>query len=69
MVSDVHAESPVGQRLGGHIYIKGVTVRFDFDSVRTSQTRTDCQEQSNGNAPWGVLYMSLNGSGIMCHFL
>ena len=30
---------------------EGVTVRFGFDSVRTSQTRTDCQKQGNGNAP------------------
>ena len=26
-----------------NIHIKGVTVRFGFDRVRTSQTHTDCQ--------------------------
>ena len=36
------------------MYIKGVTVRFGFDVVRTSQLQTVCQKQSNGNAPWGV---------------
>ena len=41
---------PEGQRLGGHVYIKGVTVRFGFDAVRTPQLPTDCQKQSNGNA-------------------
>ena len=34
-----------------NIYIKGVTVRFGFDAIRTSQLPNVCQEQSNGNAP------------------
>ena len=42
---------------GGHIYIKGVTVRFGFDAIRTSQLPNVCQEQSNGDAPWDVLYI------------
>ena len=29
------------------IHKKGVTVRFGFDAVRTSQLQTDCQKQSN----------------------
>ena len=40
--------------VGAHIYIKGVTVRFGFDCVRTSQLQTVCQKQSNGNASWDV---------------
>ena len=42
---------------GGHIYIKGVTVRFGFDAIRTSQLPKVCQEQSNGDAPWDVSYI------------
>ena len=41
----------------GYIYIKGVTVRFDFDDVRISQIPNVSQEQSNGDALWGVLYI------------
>ena len=59
----IHTESPDGQRLGRHIYIKGVTVRFGFDAIRTSQLQTDCQKQSNGNASWGVLYTAIIGFG------
>ena len=41
----------------GQTYIhKGVTVRFGFDAVRIWQFEQSCQEQSNGNASWGVLY-------------
>ena len=39
----------------GWTYIhKGVTVRFGFDAIRTSQLPNVCQEQSNGDAPWDV---------------
>ena len=42
----------------GWTYIhKGVTVRFGFDAIRTSQLPNVCQEQSNGDAPWGVSYI------------
>ncbi|MBQ2366150.1 MAG: hypothetical protein II293_03215 [Bacteroidaceae bacterium] len=41
-----------------HVH-KGVTVRFGFDAVRTSQLQTNCQEQSNGNAPWDVYIQSV----------
>ena len=59
---------PEGQRLCGHVYIKGVTVRFGFDAVRTSQLPTDCQKQSNGNASWGVFYTAVlasDGSAVL----
>ena len=52
--------------LGRHIYIKGVTVRFGFDCVEFSQSSTISQEQSNGNAPLGVLYTFLSRCSI--HF-
>ena len=38
----------------GYIYIKGVTVRFGFDALELRNFQTVSQEQSNGNAPWGV---------------
>ena len=39
-----------------NIYIKGVTVRFVFDAVRTSQIPSISQKQSNGNAPrWCII--------------
>ena len=31
--------------------LKAFSERFGFDEVRISQLRTDCQKQSNGNAP------------------
>lgn len=55
------------ERLGSgeHIHNDGVTVRFGFDGVRTSQLRTNCQKQSNGDAPNGVLYKhSLHGNFV-----
>ena len=56
------AESPLGrvEARKGHIYIKGVTERFAFDDVRTSQLPTVCQKQSNGDAPKVVLYIAAN---------
>ena len=36
------------------IYIKAFAKRFDFDDVRTSQTRTDSQNQGNGGRPLGM---------------
>lgn len=50
------AESPVGWRRGRHIYIKGVTVRFGFDSVRTSQTLYGLSRTKQRERPVGVLY-------------
>lgn len=41
-------------RMGGMTYIKkAFAKRFDFDSVRISQVRTDCQIRSNGKCPVG----------------
>lgn len=56
------AESPLGrvEARKGHIYIKGVTERFAFDDVRTSQLPTVCQKQNNGDAPKVVLYIAAN---------
>ena len=50
----------------GWTYIhKGVTVRFGFDAIRTSQLPNVCQEQSNGDAPWDVSYIqSLSAHSI-----
>lgn len=42
-----------------YIYIKGVTVRFDFDVLESRKFKTKCQFQSNGDAPWNVVFMSL----------
>ena len=64
-------EAPMGKGLGKNIYIKGVTVRFGFDSVRTSQIQTKCQKQSNGNVPWEVYYIyrccQVQSLGSMCY--
>ena len=32
---------------------KAFSGRFGFDILRISQIQTACQDQSNGNAPWG----------------
>ena len=48
-----------GEAVGAHIYIKGVTERFGFDCVRTSQLQTVCQKQSNGNVSWDVYIQPL----------
>ena len=48
-----HTGSPDGQRLGGHIYIKGVTVRFGFDILRTSQLHLFVKNKATGT-PHGV---------------
>lgn len=42
----------------GTIHIKAFTERFGFDNVRISQVQTVRQRQSNGNAPWDVLYIA-----------
>lgn len=42
--------------MGGRIHIKRCLLRFGFDILRTSQLPMISQEQSNGNAPLGVLY-------------
>ena len=49
-----------------NIYIKGVSWRFEFDAIRTSQLQSVCQKQSNGNAPTGVLYAFRWLMGISC---
>ena len=49
-----------------NIYIKGVSWRFEFDAIRTSQLQSVCQKQSNGNAPIGVLYAFRWLMGISC---
>lgn len=41
----------------GTIYIKGVTWRFGFDSIRIlAKFKTACQKQGNNGRPLGVLY-------------
>ena len=60
---------PEGQRLGGHVYIKGVTVRFGFDAVRTSQLPTDCQKQSNGKRLMRCILYSRIGFRRFCRLL
>lgn len=50
---------------GEHIHNDGVTVRFVFDGVRTSQLRTNCQKQSNVDAPNGVLYIHSSHSNFV----
>ena len=56
-----YAESPWVITLRWDTYIlKAFSGRFGFDALRISQIRTDCQKQSNGNAPWRCrLYMFL----------
>ena len=44
-------------RCGRFTHKKAFTRRFGFDNVRISQVRTVRQKQSNGNAPWDVLYI------------
>ena len=44
----------MGKSRGGNIYLKGVTVRFGFDDVRTWKIQTIGQKQSNGDALWDV---------------
>ena len=45
---------PRGDKAGWDYIHKGVSVRFGFDAIRISQIQSDCQKQSNGNAPWDV---------------
>ena len=45
-----------GAEWGRCILRKGVSVRFGFDDVRTSQTRTVSQRQSNEERPAGCIY-------------
>ena len=51
------AESSIWAKAGWTYIHKGVTVRFGFDAIRTSQLPNVCQEQSNGDAPWDVSYI------------
>ena len=46
-------------RRAGHIHTKAFSERFGFDALRISQIQTICQKQSNGNAPWGVVIVSI----------
>ena len=46
-----------------YIYTKGVTERFGFDAVRTSQIPSISQKQSNGNAPWDVYIQPASAIG------
>ena len=56
MVSD----APLGNhRRAGHIHTKAFSERFGFDDVRISQIQTSSQDQSNGNAPWGVIIVPI----------
>ena len=59
------AESSIWAKAGWTYIHKGVSVRFGFDAIRTSQLPNVCQEQSNGDAPWDVLYIQpLSAHGI-----
>ena len=50
--------------------LKAFSERFGFDEVRISQLRTDCQRQSNGNAPWRCrLYMLIVLSFSAWHYI
>ena len=57
---------PLGDHLRWDTYIlKAFSGRFGFDALRISQIQTDCQNQSNGNAPWrcsinGILYNNVS---------
>ena len=48
------AESPLGGMRARHIHIKRRNWTLWFWRSRISQIQTDCQEQSNGDAPWDV---------------
>ena len=50
-----------------HIYKKGVTVRFGFDGLRTSQLQQYVKNKATGTPRMGVLYIYLNVYGILCH--
>ena len=56
-------EAPMGRRRWADIYIKGVSVRFGFDILRTSQIQTISQEQSNKDRPWDVYIHFLSALG------
>lgn len=43
------SESSKWVKVGWTCIHKGVTVRFGFDAIRTSQIPCVCQKQSNGN--------------------
>lgn len=53
----------------GQIYINiGVTVRFGFDSVRTSQLHTDCQETKQRERPLRcIIYVLKSVAALLCH--
>ena len=53
-------------RRAGHIHTKAFSGRFGFDGLRISQIQTVSQNQSNGNAPKGVIIVpiSMVGYGI-----
>jgi hypothetical protein len=61
-------KAPKGWKRARYIYIKGVTERFDFDAVRTSQLQMDCQKQSNGNAPWDVYIQPVLAIGVKAYW-
>ena len=46
-------------RRAGHIHTKAFSGRFGFDILRISQIQTDSQNQSNGNAPIGVIIVPI----------
>ena len=51
----------------GTYILKAFSERFGFDALRTSQLPIVCQKQSNGNAPWGVVYiLTLLYSVLLC---
>ena len=51
----------------GHIHTKAFSGRFGFDDVRTSQTLTVRQEQSNGNAPWRCSIRTHYLYSVLCY--
>ena len=64
----------MGKSRGRNIYLKGVTVRFGFDVLRTWKIHMTSQKQSNGDALWDVYtwhpehfpypYVMGSGSGV-----
>ena len=60
-----HAESLVGWRRGRLIYIKGVSVRFGFDGLRTSQLQQYVKNKAT-ETPQGVYYIYPQQAMVRC---
>ena len=53
-------------RVGGRIYIKGVTERFGFDAIRISQIQYSLSRTKQRERPVGCLYTALI---VSCRFI